>query len=174
MNFAKFLRTPFLQEISGRLPLMRVIVTVFLFLARARFSKSKSIAEVNRARYKENTVQRIWKFQKLNYCLRKAELDLEFLCKCDNKNVVRRFLDFGIASNHLKYSSSGGSRTAATFKMEHFVIIVNSWEPLTIITKSSILDVAAVLDPPLLQAKSIKFIERRNSLEKMCNTKYTE
>ena len=33
--------------------------------------------------------------------------------------------------------------------MEHFVIIVNGWKPLTIITKNSILDVAAVLDPPL-------------------------
>ena len=44
----------------------------------------------------------------------------------------------------------GGSRTAATSKMESFVIIVNGWKPLTIITKRSILDVAAVLDPPLL------------------------
>ena len=43
----------------------------------------------------------------------------------------------------------GGSRTAATSKMELFVIIVNGFKPLTIITKSSILDVAAVLDPPL-------------------------
>ena len=33
--------------------------------------------------------------------------------------------------------------------MKHFVIIVNGWKPLTIITKSSILDVAAVLGPPL-------------------------
>ena len=54
----------------------------------------------------------------------------------------------------------GGSRTAATSKMEHFAIIVKGWKPLTIITKSSILDqtltiiakrsildVAAVLDP---------------------------
>ena len=37
----------------------------------------------------------------------------------------------------------GGSRTAVTSKMEHFVIIVNGWKPLTIITKSSILDVTA-------------------------------
>ena len=44
----------------------------------------------------------------------------------------------------------GGSRFAATSKMELFVIIVNGFQPLTIITKSSILDVAAVLDPPLL------------------------
>ena len=43
----------------------------------------------------------------------------------------------------------GGFRTAATFKLERFVIIVNGWKPLTIITKRSILDVSAVLDPPL-------------------------
>ena len=46
-------------------------------------------------------------------------------------------------------SIRGGSRTTTTSKMEHFVIIVNGWKPLTIITKCSILDVAAVLDPPL-------------------------
>ena len=44
----------------------------------------------------------------------------------------------------------GGFRTAATSKMELFVIIVNSWKPVTIIRKCSILDVAAVLDPPLI------------------------
>ena len=43
-----------------------------------------------------------------------------------------------------------GSRTAATSKMELFVITVKGWKPLTIITKCSILDVAAVLDPPLI------------------------
>ena len=45
----------------------------------------------------------------------------------------------------------GGSRTAATSKMKRFVIIVNGWKLLTIITKHSILDFAAALDPPLLQ-----------------------
>ena len=43
----------------------------------------------------------------------------------------------------------GESRTAATSKMERFVIIVNGFQPLTIITKHSILDVAAALDPQL-------------------------
>ena len=33
--------------------------------------------------------------------------------------------------------------------MERFVILVNGFQSLTIITKCSILDVAAVLDPPL-------------------------
>ena len=41
------------------------------------------------------------------------------------------------------------SRAAATSKIECFEIIVNGWNPLTIITKRSILDVAATLDPPL-------------------------
>ena len=41
------------------------------------------------------------------------------------------------------HNNSDGSRTVATSKMEHFLIIVNSWKPLTVITKSSILDVSA-------------------------------
>ena len=47
----------------------------------------------------------------------------------------------------------GESRTAVTSKMEHFAIIVNGRKPLTIIT--SILDVAAVLDMPLLRGIEI-------------------
>ena len=56
------------------------------------------------------------------------------------------------------------SRTAATFKMERFVIIVNSFQPFTIITNRSILDVAAVLDPPLISAtsKQLKYPENFN------------
>ena len=41
------------------------------------------------------------------------------------------------------------SRTAATSKMESFVIIVNNFQPLTIMKEYSILDVSVVLDPPL-------------------------
>ena len=42
------------------------------------------------------------------------------------------------------------SRAVATSKTERFVIIVNGWKPLANITKHSILDVAAVLDPTLI------------------------
>ena len=45
----------------------------------------------------------------------------------------------------------GGSRTAATSKVELSVIIFNGWKPLTIITISPTLDVAVVLDQPLLR-----------------------
>ena len=54
--------------------------------------------------------------------------------------------------------SRGGSRTAAASKVELFVIIVNGWKPLTIITKSSTLDIAAVLDPSL---PSLHFLQYR-------------
>ena len=49
----------------------------------------------------------------------------------------------------------GGSRTADASKMERFVIIVNGWQSLTVVTKRSILDVATVLDPPLKILKKI-------------------
>ena len=45
--------------------------------------------------------------------------------------------------------SKGVSSAAGTSKMKRFVIIVNGIQSLTIITKRSILDVAAALDPPL-------------------------
>ena len=44
---------------------------------------------------------------------------------------------------------AGGSRTAAKSKVKLIVIIVTDFQPLTIITKSSTLDVVTVLGPPL-------------------------
>ena len=55
--------------------------------------------------------------------------------------------------------------------MERFVIIVNGFQPLTIITKRSILDVAAVLDPPLI----IVPIKKENGKKTIiCKRFYTE
>ena len=51
-------------------------------------------------------------------------------------------------SRKLGPSCRGGSKTAATSKMEHFVVIVNGFQLLTIITTCSILDVAVDPDPP--------------------------
>ena len=49
----------------------------------------------------------------------------------------------------------GGSRAAATSKIERFVIIVD-FQPLISITKRSILDVAAALYPPLIGTSVMK------------------
>ena len=62
------------------------------------------------------------------------------------------------------FTSRGGSRTAATSKMERFVIIVNGFQPLTIITKRSILHVAAVLDPSMTSSCfCLIYLQRRSS-----------
>ena len=53
-------------------------------------------------------------------------------------------------------NATDGSRTAVTSKMKLFLIMVTGFQPLTIITKCSILDVAAVLDPPLNTLLTIK------------------
>ena len=66
-------------------------------------------------------------------------------------------------------NSRGGSRTAATSKMGNFVIIVNAWKPLNIITKSSILDVPGVLDPPLNSSSTSKL----NSLRKYLKHRFS-
>ena len=68
---------------------------------------------------------------------------LYFLC-----SIIIRRTEKTLCSGTIIYR--GGSRAAATSKMERFVIIVNGWKPLTIITKDSILDVAVTLDPPLI------------------------
>ena len=70
------------------------------------FQSQSQIAEVIRSRYSENTVKRIWKLEKLDYRLCKTELDLQFLCKCDDNNVIPNFLNFRLANSHLKYSSA--------------------------------------------------------------------
>ena len=51
--------------------------------------------------------------------------------------------------NSSQWNIRGGSRAAATSKMERFVVMVNGWKALTITKKRSTLDVAAALDPPL-------------------------
>ena len=69
-------------------------------------------------------------------------------------------------------TTRSGSRTAATSKMERFVTVVNSFQPLTTITKRSILDVAAVLDPPLTTydaTEDDKFFKIRPIIEALRN-----
>ena len=43
---------------------------------------------------------------KLDYRLRKAEIDLQFLWKCNDSIVIPNFLNFRLANSNLKYSST--------------------------------------------------------------------
>ena len=74
-----------------------------------------------------------------HFCLAKS---LKKLQQTQEQALKIHYDDFGSDYESL-------SRTAVTSKVVLFVIIVNGFQPLIIITKSSTLDVAAFLDPSL-------------------------
>ena len=83
---------------------MKVAAIVFLFLIRLRFPHSKSLSQIIRRRYGDKIIKRLRKFEKIDYRLRKAELDLEFLVKCRDNNVIPKFLNFRLANRSLRFS----------------------------------------------------------------------
>ena len=92
---------------------------------------------------------------------------LNFSCSILVNDFQRRIQN--LIKHHKSDIFRGGSRAAATSKMECFVIIVNGFQPLTIITKRSILDVAAVLDPPLIFVKmSLIIVVDYNEYDNFC------
>ena len=58
--------------------------------------------------------------------------------------------------------------------MEHFVIIVNGWKLLPIITKSSILDAAAVLEPPLVFVTQSNICDQKQPPEVFYNKRRSQ
>ena len=70
---------------------MKVAAIVFLFLIRLRFPHSMSLSQIIRRRYGDKIIKRLRKFEKIDYRLRKAELDLEFLVKCMDNNLIPKF-----------------------------------------------------------------------------------
>ena len=83
---------------------LRVAVLVFLFLARIRFTKNESISSIVRKRYSGEVLKVIRKFEKVDYKLRKAKLDISFLVKCQNENIIPNFLKFRLANKNLQNS----------------------------------------------------------------------
>ena len=83
---------------------MKVAAIVFLFLIRLRFPLSKSLSQIIRRRCGDKVIKTLRKFEKIDYRLRKAELDLEFLVKCRDNNVIPKFLNFRLANRSLRFS----------------------------------------------------------------------
>ena len=79
---------------------------VFLFLARIRFPRRKSIATIIRSRYGDKIAKLVRKLEKLYFKLRKAKLDIKFLCKCESNDVIPNFLCFRTANKNLKDSNT--------------------------------------------------------------------
>ena len=83
---------------------MGVAVLVLLFLARIRFPRNESIASIVWKRYSGEILKTIRKFEKVDYKLRKAKLDINFLIKCQRQNVIPNFLKFRLANKGLRNS----------------------------------------------------------------------
>ena len=77
----------------------------FIFcIARRSFPHSKSLPQIIRRRYCDKIIKRLRKFEKIDYGLWKAELDLEFLVKYRDNNVIPKFLSFRLANMSLRFS----------------------------------------------------------------------
>ena len=75
-------------------------------ITRFKFPRNKSIANIIRSRYGNETMKSVRKFEKVDFRYRKTQLDLEFLNKCINKRLIPKFLKFRVANKHLKTSDA--------------------------------------------------------------------
>ena len=62
------------------------------------------MSQIIRSQYGDKVIKRLRKFEKIDYRLRKAELDLEFLVKCRDNNMIPKFLNFRSANRFLRFS----------------------------------------------------------------------
>ena len=83
---------------------IRAATLVFLFLARIRFPKTESISSIIRRRYADKVLREVRQFEKLNYKLRKVQLDLDFLCICKDSDVIAKLLNFRLINKKLQDS----------------------------------------------------------------------
>ena len=88
----------------NRMCMLKVISLALLFLIRLRFPLDKSITYVLRSRYGNLVVKELWKFEKVDYSLRKCKLDLTFLLACLQNNIIPKFLNFRVSNSYLKSS----------------------------------------------------------------------
>ena len=85
---------------------MKIEAFVLLFLIWLRFPQLKSLSQIIRSRNDYSIIKRLWKYEKVDYRLGKAELDLEFFVRCRDNNVTPRFLNFRLANRSLRSSFS--------------------------------------------------------------------
>ena len=83
-----------------------VFAYILLFVIKCRFPANKSVAEIIRQRYDENVLKDIRRLEKLDYKLRKCDLDLEFLQTCWDNQLVPNFLRFKVTNAALKSSKA--------------------------------------------------------------------
>ena len=86
--------------------LSRVFAYILLFVTKCRFPSSKSVADIIRDRYDNDTLQKIRKLEKLDFKTRKCKLDVEYLQICIDNNLRPKFLNFKVANPSLRGSKA--------------------------------------------------------------------
>ena len=86
--------------------LSKVFAYILLFVIKCRFPSSKSVADIIRNRYDENTLQKIRKLEKLDFKIRKCKLDMEYLQICIDNKLRPKFLNFKVANHSLRSSKA--------------------------------------------------------------------
>ena len=82
---------------------LKVICWALIFIFKLRFPPGVSIATVLKRRYKENgSLDAFRKYQRLEFKLQKAKLDLTFLEDCKKNSVIPKFLNFKLANRNLQ------------------------------------------------------------------------
>lgn len=86
--------------------LTRLFAYVLLFIIKCRFPGNKSIADIIRGRYDDNILTKIRRLEKLDFKLRKFDLDVEFLHICLENNLTPNFLKFKVTNSALRSSKA--------------------------------------------------------------------
>ena len=84
----------------------KVCVLFIIAVTRFRFPRNESLSSVLRRRYGDGLIKLTRKFERVNKKLRKSELDLSFLHKCDELLLFPNFLNFKVSNSNLKNSPS--------------------------------------------------------------------
>ena len=73
-----------------------VFAFVIFYLIKLRFPRNKGFVEVLKHRYGPSALQQFRLFERLDFKLRKAKLDLDFLQTCKRHETIPRFLHFKV------------------------------------------------------------------------------
>ena len=85
----------------------KIACWALIFILRLRFPPGVSIATILKRRYKDNgSLSAFRKFQRLDFKLRKAKLDLKFLEECKRSSVIPTFLNFKVSNRQLQDSNA--------------------------------------------------------------------
>ena len=78
-----------------------LLAYVLLFAIKCRFPANKSVAEIIRRRYDGNVLTKIRRLEKLEFKLRKCDLDVEYFQICLDNNLIPKFVRFKMTNSAL-------------------------------------------------------------------------